>query len=231
VFFRDRAALVLAILTLGGGLAGCGSSDNRVASKPASEILAAARAAAQSATSVRITSSSNVGKAKLTLDASLAKENARAQLSLLGIDVEAIRIGDTLYIKGNRAFDARLQSTLGVKVPSGVWLKGPASGVLGQVGAFTSMNREVPLILGARGPITKGATTRINGQPAIELKETAKLYTGTLYVATTGNPYPIQLRKTGRETGQTTFTAWNDPVTVSAPANAVEISQLKRKGR
>ena len=69
-----------------------------------------------------------------------------------------------------------------------MWLKGPASGVLGQVGSFTDMDRELPLILGSRGALTKGPTTTIQGQPAIELKEAAKLYTGTLYVATTGRP-------------------------------------------
>ncbi len=172
---------------------------------------------------------SSAGGAKLTLDASLAKDQAHAQLSLLGISVEAIRIGDTLYIKGNRAFDTRLESTTGAKVPPGVWLKGPADGVLGQVGTFTDMNREVPLILEARGPLTKGAAVKVNGQPAIEVKETAKLFAGTLYVATTGQPYPLLLRKAGRETGQTTFSDWNGSITVDPPADAIDISQLEHK--
>jgi hypothetical protein len=222
------ALVGVALLVL---LAGCGSSGNGVASKPAGQILAASRAAAQSASSVHITSSSAVRRSKFTLVASLAKNQGHARISLLGIGVEAIRSGGTLYVKGNRAFDARLQSTVGVKVPPGVWLRGPASGVLGQVGSFTDMKREVPLILGGRGPVTKGTSVKINGQPAITVKETAKLYTGTLYVATTGKPYPIELIKTGRETGQTTFSGWNDPVSVSAPANAVEISQLQHAGR
>jgi hypothetical protein len=228
---RDRAAVGLAIGALGAGLAGCGSSDNGVASKSASEILAASRAAAKSASAVHVTTSSSVGRSKLMLDASMAKAEGHARVSLLGIGFETIRIGDTLYLKGNRSFDARLESTLGVKVPSGTWLKGPASGTLAQVGSFTSMSRELPLILGGRGTLSKGTSAKINGQPAITVKETAKLYTGTLYVATTGEPYPILLRKSGRETGQTTFSGWNDPVSVSAPANAVQISQLKRKGR
>jgi hypothetical protein len=228
---RDRAAIALAILALGAGVAGCGSSANGVTSKSASEILAAARVAAQSASSVHVSAKSGVGRTTLTLDASLAKDKGHAQLSLLGIGFEAIRVGDTLYVKGNRIFDAHLERTLGVKVPSGTWLKGPASGALAQVGSFTDMKREVPLLLSSSVPATKGSETKVEGQPAIELKESAKLYTGILYVATTGNPYPIKLLKTGRETGQTTFSGWNDPVSVSAPANAVEIGQLKRKGR
>jgi hypothetical protein len=229
---RARCSLALAGLVLGAGLMGCGSSDNGVASKSASEILAASIAAAKSASSVRLTtSSSGLGTTKLTLNASLAREKGQARLSFLGIVVEAIRLDDTLYIKGNAASDARLESVMGVKIPPGTWLKGPSSGVLAQVGSFADMTKELPLILSRGSGLSKGATAKFDGQSAIALKETAKLYTGTLYVATTGEPYPIKLIKHGRETGQTTFSGWNDPVSVSAPANAVEISQLKRKGR
>ncbi len=163
------------------------------------------------------------------MNASLAKTASHAQISFLGIGFEAIRTGNTIYVKGNPAFDARLGSVLGIKIPPNTWLKGPATGTLAQAGAFTNINSELPLLLAGRGTVTKGATTKINGEPAIELKQAQKLYTGTLYVATTGQPYPILLRKTGRETGQTTFTAWNDPITVTPPTNATNINQLEHK--
>ncbi len=88
---RDRAALALAILAFGAGLTGCGSSDNGVASKSASEILAATRAAAQSASAVHIVSKASVRRASLTLNASLAKTGSHAQVSFLGTGFEAIR--------------------------------------------------------------------------------------------------------------------------------------------
>jgi hypothetical protein len=222
----SAGVLCLALIT---ALAGCGSSDNGVASKSASQILAATTAAAQSSNSVRVSTRSTVGggTAKLTMSASLAKDHGHARLALAGIGVEAIRAGETLYIKGNDRFDAQLERTFGVKVPARTWLKGPASGTLGRIGSFIDMSRELPLILSVSGPVTKGATTTVDGQPAIELKEVAKLYTGTLYVATTGTPYPIKLVKTGRETGKTVFSGWNDPVTVTPPKNAVDFSQLQ----
>jgi hypothetical protein len=213
-------------------VAGCGSSDNGVASKPASEILAATRAAAHRASSVHVLASSKITHGgSLTLDASLAKQQAHAHISLYGLNLAAVRDGDLLYIKGNRRFNARLEATMGVKVPSGVWLKGTVTS-LGLVGSFTDISRELPLILSGSGAVTKGAHVTINGQPAIALKLTRKLYTGTLYVATTGQPYPLKLIKSPKttglsETGQTTFTHWNDPVTVTPPANAVDISQLQ----
>ncbi len=229
-FYRKRAALALAILALGAGLAGCGSSDNGVASKSAAEILAAATAAAQHASSVHVVSGASVRRTKFTLDAIMASGQGQARASLLGTAFEAIRTANTLYLKGNATLSARLGATLGVKIPPNTWLKGPANGTLKQLGLFTSTNSEIPWILGKRGTLTKGAIVKINGQPAIELKQVTKLYTGVLYIATTGEPYPIKLLKHGRETGQTTFTAWNDPVSVSAPENAVELSQLQHKG-
>jgi hypothetical protein len=220
-------ALVLAL-----PLVSCGSSDNGVASKQAGQILASARAAAQSASSVHMVASSKITHGgSLKLDGSLAKDQAHVQVSLFGMTMEVIRDGDTLYVKGNRQFDERLEVTLGVKVPSGKWLKGTTSS-LGQIGSFTEIDRELPVILSGSGKVTKGAKVEIDGQPAITLKLTRKLYSGTLYVATTGEPYPLKLLKRGRETGQTTFTGWNDPVSLTPPANAIEISQLQHvKGR
>jgi hypothetical protein len=230
---RGRAVLLGAIFALlvAQVSAGCGSSDNGVASKSAPQILAAARSAAQKASSVHVLASTKITHGgSLSLDASLSKDQAHAHSSFLGLSFEVIRKGNTLYLKGNPLFNARLEATMGIKVPSGVWLKG-SDGRLAQIGSFTDISKELPLILSGSGKVTKGQKTEINGQPAIILKETRKLYTGTLYVATTGEPYPLKLSKTGRETGQTTFTGWNDPVTVTAPANAVELSGLEHHGK
>jgi hypothetical protein len=223
--FVPLGAVWLALLAL---LAGCGSSGNGIASKSAGEILTAARAAAQSAHSVRITTKSSARGTTLTLNAGLAKDHGRGRYSLLGLEVEAILIGDTLYVKGNRLFNARLEDTMGIAVPSGLWLKGPTSSRFGRMGAIIDMKRELPLILGGSGPVAKGATVNIDGMRAIAIKEATKTYTGTLYVAATGKPYPLKLVKTGQETGQTTFTKWNEPITVTPPANAIAISSLQR---
>jgi hypothetical protein len=220
---RAGAGVVLCLALL----SGCGATDNGVATKPASQILAATRTAAQSASSVHVVANSKILKGRpLELDASLSRRQGYARVSFFGFSLEAIRSGDTIYVKGNQAFNARLESTRGVNVPSGRWLKGGTS-TLGQIGTFTDISKELPLILSGSGGVIKGKTTKIGGQPAIALKLTRKLYTGTLYVATTGKPYPLKLTKTGRETGGTTFTGWNDPVTVSPPANAVEITKLQ----
>ncbi|MFI4978707.1 MAG: hypothetical protein ACHQC8_08540, partial [Solirubrobacterales bacterium] len=201
-----------------------GSSGNGVASKSASEILAASKAAAASATSVHVAGKSSQGPLSLTLNLDLASNGGRGQVSGLGLAYEVIRIGNTLYAKGNPAFYTRLSAITGVHLPQGAWLKAPASGgKLTQLASFTNLSGELGRLLSSTGPITKGATTTVNGQKAIELKETAKLFSGSLFIATTGKPYPIELLKRGRESGQTTFSHWNQAVSLTAPANAIAI--------
>jgi hypothetical protein len=218
---------VLVTLVLTTLLAGCGgSSGNGVAAKSAAEILAASRAAASGATSVHIVSKVSQGPVVLTFNLKLASSGGRAQVSLAGLDYEVIRVGDTLYAKGNAVFDARLArlDRAAAKVPVGAWLKAPAnSGQLAQLAAVTDLSGELSRWLGSAAVLTKGLSTAVNGQPVIELKETARLFSGSLYVATTGKPYPIKLVKRGRETGQTTFTDWNQPVSLAPPANAIAI--------
>jgi hypothetical protein len=221
-------AATLSVLSL----TACGSSDNGVASKSAAEILAAARAAASSASSVHVISKASIAKAKSTLNASYTRAQARVQSSLFNISYEVIRDGNTLYVKGNKVFNKGLEERLGVKIPPNTWLKGPTkAGALAQINPETEAPQELPVILTASGQLTKEQKTKIHGQPAIILRQARKLSTATLYIATTGPPYPLQVDKTGRETGQTTFTNWNDPVTVDPPANAVELSQLPKTSR
>jgi hypothetical protein len=225
------------VLTLVLALTGCGSSDNGVASKPASEILAASRAAALSASSVHVSSKTKTGSATSTSDLELGRSSGHAIMSLLGLRFEVLRTGGALYLRGNRTFRERLGNQLGgregvaaaVKLPASTWVKVPAgnSSAAG-LGSLTNITSELPIILHTV-PVLKGHETAINGHKAITLNETAKLFTGLWYITTTGKPYPIQLVKRGRQTGKTTFSSWNEPITLSAPTKTIDISQLEGK--
>ena len=63
------------------------------------------------------------------------------------------------------------------------------------------------------------------GQNVVGLRDTT--HGGTLYVATTGKPYPVQVIKRGSQGGELDFDRYNEPVSLKAPGSAIDISQLK----
>lgn len=209
-------------------LAGCdGSSGNGIASKSAAEILAASRAAAATASSVHVSSSISQGPLTFTYDAELTSDGGRAQISLFGTSYEVIRIANTLYLKGSKAFYQQL-GTAAAKVPPGTWIQTTTRGVqLIQLAELANLKDEITRLLDTT-QATKGAATTINGQSAIELKQAAKLYTGTIDIATSGKPYPINITKHGHENGHTTLTNWNQPAALEAPTNTIKLGKLQR---
>jgi hypothetical protein len=230
---RRRTAIshTIALAIVLAALAGCGgSSDNGVASKSASEILAAAKNAALNARSVHIQSQSAQGRLTFTESVDLTTTSGHAQVTFLGLKYEVIRTSEAIYLKGTPAVYENL-AIKPARVPAGTWIKAPTTNPqFAQVAAPTKLQGEINLLLPSIGPVTKGASTTTNGQNTIQLKTSGKLYTGSLLVATTGKPYPVQITKTGRETAQVTFSGWNQPIALIPPANTIELSKLQHEG-
>ncbi len=65
----------------------------------------------------------------------------------------------------------------------------------------------------------------MNGQKAVGVTDKSK--GGTLYVASTGAAYPLEIAKGGASGGKIVFDRWNKPVSLSAPTEAVNINQLQ----
>ena len=42
-----------------------------------------------------------------------------------------------------------------------------------------------------------------------------------------GKPYPVAIAKSGKEGGKVNFERWNERFTITPPANAIDISQLR----
>ena len=51
-----------------------------------------------------------------------------------------------------------------------------------------------------------------------------------MYIAATGQPYPIEITKSGSDGGKISFDRWNKTVTLAAPANAIDVAQLQHAG-
>lgn len=75
----------------------------------------------------------------------------------------------------------------------------------------------------SHGELTKGTTKTIDGIEAIGLDSSKG---GTLFIATTGSAYPLELSKPGADGGTVSFTDWNASVDVSEPSDALDYTQL-----
>jgi hypothetical protein len=207
-------------------LAGCGGSSgaksNGEAAKTADQIIADAQAAALGATAVHVFGSGGAG---LVVNLHLvAGKGGEGRMTANGLTFEIIRIGGSAYFKGDATFWRQFGGGAAATLLKGRWLKAPAAtGRLASLTPLTDVAKLFTGILATHGTLAVGKETTIGGRPAIGIVDTSK--GGTLYVATTGKPYPIALRKSG--SGAITFDQWDKPVTLTAPSNPVDISQLK----
>ncbi len=198
-----------------------------MASKSPEAIIAATKAAADAAGSVHVAGSITSGSTPLTLDMNLvAGKGGRGRISENGIGFELIVVGNTVYINGSPAFYRKIGGSAAAQLFQGKWLKASATGGdFSSIASLTNLSKLVDTTLANHGTLKIGATTTVDGQQVVGVTDTSKH--GTLYIATTGKPYPIQISKDGSGGGKITFDRWNAPVSLAAPANAVDVAKLQ----
>jgi hypothetical protein len=211
-------------------LAGCGSSapsGNGLASKSADAVVAAAKAAATQAATVHISGSTVSGNRPISLNMELvAGKGAKGHLTLGGLGIDIVEVERAFYLRGSAAFYRSVAGAAAARLLQGKWLKAPSnSGEFASLAQLTNLSSLLGSALGNHGALTKGAETTVAGRRAIPVRDTTK--GGTLFVAATGTPYPLEITKTGSEGGTVDFTEWNKPVTLTAPAGAINITQLQ----
>jgi hypothetical protein len=212
-------------------LAGCGSSSsgNGVAAKPAAEIVAASKAAADAAQSAHVSGSIVSNGSPVTLDLDLGPAGGRGTLALNGLGFELIETGGNVYIKGSAAFYRHIAGSAAAQLLQGRWLKAPTTTPeFTSISALTDLHRLVDATLSGHTGLVKSGTSTVNGTPVVGVTDQSK--GGTLYVATTGKPYPLQIVRPGTGGGTVNFGRWNESVPITVPAGAIDITQL-RAGR
>jgi hypothetical protein len=218
--------LALAVAALGG----CGgSSGNGVASKSPTEIVAAAKAAADGASAVHVSGSTVTGGSPITLDLSLVTgKGGRGRLAENGLSFEVIEIDNTIYISGSSAFYTHFAGPAAAQLLHGKWLKASTSNAsFAGLSSLTDLHKLLAAALTTDDKaLVAAGTSTVGGQPVVGVKDTAQ--NGILYVATTGTAYPLEITKSGTGGGTITFSEWNRPVTLTAPTNAVDIEQLQK---
>jgi hypothetical protein len=209
-------------------LVGCGessSSSNRVAFRTPSQIASAATTAAAGAATVHVAGSIVSEGRPISLNMELvAGKGAQGRITLPGLDLRLVRIARALYIKGGAALYSRFAGPVAARALRGKWLKQSAGGgALASLSTLTNLSQLIDLALADHGRLTHAGMRTIDGQRAVGVSDVAG--GGTLYVATTGIPYPLEIVKRGA--GKLVFDRWNQPVSLAVPPNPININQLQ----
>jgi len=220
---RALALLPLAAMLL----AGCGGSsakDNGEAAKAAAQVVSDAKAVAITATSVHVFGSGTSAGSPIAVNLYLvAGKGGRGMVTANGVTFQIVRIGDTAYFKGGATFWQHFGGSAAAALLEGRWLKAPAtSGRFASFTPLTDIGRLFDAIIAPTDTLQNEGKQNVGGVSVVAIKDATKK--GTLYVAATGKPYPVSIKKQG--SGGITFTSWNAPVMLTAPPHAVDISAL-----
>lgn len=197
--------------------------DNGFSSQTANNVLAAATTSAQQAESVHVDGA--IGDVVLDVQ-SVRGEGGVGTIAQGNDRFDIVAVGGNVYLKGSEDFYRELGGEGLVQLLGDRWLQAPADDPeFASLVQLADMERLLGEILEPSGTLTKGETTDVDGQPAIPLTGDA----GTLYVAATGTPYPLRIVAPD-EQGEVVFAAWDEPVELTAPSDAVDISQLETRG-
>jgi hypothetical protein len=217
------AIVTLAVVACGGS---GGPSTNGVEQKSADEIVMAATNAVGSATSVHVAGNVVNGGSRITLDLKLVSgKGGRGSMAQNGLSFQVVTVGNEVYINGSSAFWQKFAGNAAARLLFGKWIKAPASGQLATLATLTDVQKRLGQLLSSHGQLARGSITTVRGQRVIAVKDTSN--GGTLYVATTGKPYPVEVVKNGSGGGQLVFDRFDQPVRLAAPSHAIDISQLQ----
>jgi hypothetical protein len=214
-------------------IAACGgSSDNGVAAKSPDAIVNSAMRAIGGAKTAHVSGSLASGGTHVTLDLQyISGKGAQGQVTENGMAYRLVVIGRTAYLNAAPAVWRRVGGAAAVQLLQGRWLKVPSTSPdYASFEQITSVNRLMSGALSNHGKLARGAKTTIRGAPAVTVLDTTE--GGTLYVATTGKPFPLEFTNKGSSgpnaapAGHLTIDRINQTVSLNAPTDSIDISQL-----
>jgi hypothetical protein len=197
------------------------TGPNGIASLSATAALAKVSAAASSQTSVRVSGAVVESRHHLRIDVEAGLETGQGTLRINGGLVSLRLVSGTLY------FNADLKGLTGLGVSkasasgaAGKWIGGQAS--TSPLSAFVSFADLVTALLRPNGGVTTGPTKTIHGVRALALINKAKKGGGTLYVATSGEPLPVEA--VNAKTHEVlSFSNWGAALSVLPPPKAITV--------
>ncbi|WP_314202427.1 hypothetical protein [Streptomyces justiciae] len=217
---RRRAVAVLACLVV----AGCSGSGSGEDKRSGQEILDEANKTMSGLTSVTVegTTTNPEGKGftgRITTDLH-NRCTSKTTWNWNGAALEQIRIGETDYVRPNRAY-IEWWSDKPMDGDQDRWIKTPASKAEPGDGLA-----RCPRDFSSFGTAKRGEPTEVDGTPAISVIVTDKsVRTGkyTFYVATEGKPYLLKVVYNGSDFHTTTsYSGFDKPLDVKPPTKVLD---------
>lgn len=202
-------------------------ADNGVAALEATAIIDKARAALKAAKSYHMAGSITDEGQKTSLDVKVSGADVLGSMTISDAKIELLRVAGKQFIKPSAAFwklTSPQQAGAIAQIVGDRWVVVPASNK--DLSSFFTVTDVDEILSPDSNTVTKGAVKPINGTPAIALTEGDA--DGTLYVATTGEPYPLKLEGAKPEDGGMDFTEFGSTFAdIQAPAAADTIDFSK----
>jgi hypothetical protein len=148
----------------------------------------------------------------------VAGQGGRGQISLGGLGFQIIVVNKTAYLNASDAFWRHYGNSAVARMFAGKWVKEPATGHFASVAQLMNLQHLLGQQLSPNGALTKGKNTTVNGRQVVVVKGGSG---GSLYVAASGTPYPIEFSEGAR--GQLSFDSFDQPVSLTPPAHAIEL--------
>lgn len=212
-------------------IAGCGDPSGTASrsQKPA-ETVAASQRATQHYTSVNASGLVPGACCRARVDIHIVPgKGAIGSISYTPYSLAVTRIGQTIYLNSPSSpnFYELIAGPKAAKRLQGRWIRASVetAGLIHTLSALTELPNLTHSFFGRPGKLSMGGVTFVAGTKVIEVKNDV---TGeVLYVAASGNPYPLQILQSGASNSEgIVFDQWNRPVSISAPADAIDIEKI-----
>jgi hypothetical protein len=207
-------AIIAVVLVATGGKKK-GPALNGIEKQSATDALATTRQALRDAKSAEISGNVSSSGTAVRFDVMLSGNNSKGTLTISGNDVQLIKVGQAVYIKGDQDFLKKYagNNTAVLDKLNGKWLKTDSTS---DFDLFT-LDGFAGLLKGGTGSNAVNPTLTqdtLNGQKVavVTQKDGSRLD-----IANTGPAVPLLLDSKGSDGGTVTFANYNKPVSITAP--------------
>lgn len=224
-----RGTMVLAaagMVAVWDGALAARAATNGIASQSPLAILAAATSAIDGVSAVHVAGSGVENGRSLSLDLNLvAGKGGEGTVALGGLSFQFVVIGGEAYMKASAAFWKRYANAAIAQLVENRWFKAPTAGDFSSFTEFSNIRELFGGLTGSHGTLVKGRLTTVRAQSVIPLIDKTK--GGTLYVAATGKPYPVEFANTPHH-AVIVIDDIDQPASLIAPSGAINLSGLEK---